>query len=327
MRELNFKVDILCIGGIEFAQSVAKAGPVNRRSSIDLRHLEILRALVETGKTTAAAQRLGTSQSAVSRGIAQLETQLGRVLFDRRGGRLVPRPEAFTIHEQVEPVLAAFARLSGGEAEPRPLAGPLRLAAPPTLAHRFLPARIASFIRQNSEVEINLDILPSDALIINVAEERVDLGLTDAVPAHSGVRSELLLATDAVCVLPARHPLAARSYLEPHDLENETFIALTRRHSGRFAIDHMFERAGVEPRIVIETSTAVSAGEFVREGLGVALLNPFPMAGQFGPAVVVRPFRPRIGCRTSFLMTSRAPISAVAAAFMAHTRASLDGKF
>jgi DNA-binding transcriptional LysR family regulator len=309
--------------GIEPAQTFARARLVNRRTSIDLRHLEILRALVETGKTTAAAQRLGTSQSAVSRGIAQLETQLGRTLFDRRGGRLVPRTEAFALHEQVEPVLAALARI-GEEETPRLIGGTLRLAAPPTLAHRFLPARIASFIRQNSQVEISFDILPSDALITHVAEERVDIGLTDTVPAHAGVRSELLLATDAVCVLPAGHPLAARHYLEPHDLNGETFIALTRRHSGRFAIDQVFERAGVEPRIVIETSTAVSAGQFVREGLGIALLNPFPLAGQLGPTVAIRPFRPRIPYRTSFLMSSRAPISAAASAFIAHARASLD---
>ncbi len=299
---------------------------MNRRPAIDLRHLEILRALVETGKTTAAAQRLGTSQSAVSRGIAQLEAQLGRLLFERQGGRLVPTAEAFALNEQVLPALALLARI-GDDNERRVMRGSLRLAAPPTLGHRFLPARIASFIHQNPQIEISFDVIPSDSLVTNVAEERVDLGLTDTVPAHAGVRSELLLATEAVCVLPARHRLASRDSIAPEYLAGETLIALTRRHSGRFAIDQVFERAGVTPRIVIETATSVSAGEFVRAGLGIALLNPFPIAGQLGPLVAVRPFSPRIPYRTSFLMPARVPISAAAAAFMAHTRASMGGTF
>jgi DNA-binding transcriptional LysR family regulator len=299
---------------------------LNRRSTFDLRHLEILRALIETGKTTAAAQRLGMSQSAISRGIAQLEAQLGRPLFDRQGGRLVPTVEAFAIHEQLQPVFDVLTQI-GDEEAPRPQSGVLRIAAPPTLGHRFLPAHIATFVRRNPEIEISFDITSSDSLITNVAEERVDLGFTDTTPTHAGVRSELLLETDAVCVLPARHPLAARACIEPQDLAGESFIALTRRHSGRFAIDQVFEQAGVSPRIIIETSTVVSAGEFVREGLGIALLNPFPIAGQLGPSVAVRPFRPRIPYRMSFLVSARAPVSAAAAAFIAHTRASIDARY
>jgi DNA-binding transcriptional LysR family regulator len=299
---------------------------LNRRPTFDLRHLEILRALVETGKTTAAAHRLGMSQSAISRGIAQLEAQLGRPLFDRQGGRLVPKVEAFSIHERLQPVFDVLNQISD-EDSPRLLSGVLRLAAPPTFGHLFLPAHIATFVRRNPDVEINLDIISSEILITSVAEGRVDLGFTDTTPTHAGVRAELLLKTDAVCFLPASHPLAARACIEPQDLAGESFIASTRRHSGRFAVDQVFEQAGVSRRIIIETSTVVSACEFVREGLGVAVLNPFPIARQLGPSVVVRPFRPRIPYRMSFLMTSRAPVSAAAAAFIAHTRASIDAKY
>jgi DNA-binding transcriptional LysR family regulator len=298
---------------------------LTRRPAIDLRHLEILRALVETGKTTAAAQKLGTSQSAVSRGLAQLEAELGRLLFAREGGRLVPTAEAFALHEQLQPVLAFLARI-GGEGGLDIAGGVLRLAAPSTLAHCFLPTCIAGFIHQNPQIEVNFEVLASDALIGNVAEERIDLGLTDTMPVHAGVRSELLVATDAVCIMPTGHRLAAREFIEPQDLDGENFIALIRRHSGRFFIDQVLERAGVKPRIIIETATSLSAGAFVREGLGIALLNPFPIVAQLGPQVAVRDFQPRIPYRTSFLVSSHTPVSAAAAAFMAHARASLNNE-
>ena len=296
---------------------------MKRLPAFDLRHLEILRALVETGTTTAAAQRLGMSQSAISRGIAQLEAELGRPLFDRQGGRLVPTVEAFAIHERLQPVFDVLTQI-GDEDMTRPPSGVFRLSATPTLGHRFLPAHIASFVRRNPDVEINFHITSLDNLVASVVEERVDLGFADAFPTRAYVRSDVFLETEAVCLLPACHPLAARVCIEAQDLAGENFIAFTRNHSGRFAIDQVFDRASVTPRTVIETGTSVPACEFVREGLGIALLNPFPIAGQFGPSVVMRPFMPRIVFRTSFLTPSRVPISAAAAAFIAHTRASMD---
>jgi DNA-binding transcriptional LysR family regulator len=327
MQNIEIKVEILCISGIESPNKPNKGQDphLNRRPAFDLRHLEILRALVETGKTTTAAQRLGMSQSAISRGIAQLEAQIGRPLFDRQGGRLVPTVEAFSIHEQLETVFSVLEQI--GEQPARSPSGVLRLTAPPTLAHRFMPGQIASFLRRNPDVEISFDVTPSDNLITNVAEERVDLGITDTIPTHAGVRSELLLETACVCLLPLNHRLAARTCIEPQDIAGEAFIALTRRHSGRFAVDQMFEQAGIFPRTIIETSTAVSAGEFVREGLGVALLNPFPVVDQLGTSVAVRPFRPRIAYRMSFLVAACAPVSAATAAFMAHTRAAIDARY
>jgi DNA-binding transcriptional LysR family regulator len=50
---------------------------------IDLRALQAFLAVCETGSMTAAAQRLGISQSAVSQSVSSLERDLGASLFDR----------------------------------------------------------------------------------------------------------------------------------------------------------------------------------------------------------------------------------------------------
>ena len=59
---------------------------------MNLRHLEILEAVAQTGTFTGAAQKLYLTQSAVSHAVAELERQAGTALFDRlpRGVRLTP---------------------------------------------------------------------------------------------------------------------------------------------------------------------------------------------------------------------------------------------
>lgn len=291
---------------------------------VTLRGLEILRALVERGTTTGASQHLGLSQSAVSRSLSQLETALGRDLFERRNGRLIATSEALSINEELGTIFASLSRIANRTQRDTSHRGLLRIAAPPTIAHRFLPTRIARFAKQNPELEIGFEILASDSLISSIAEARFDVGITDTIPAHEGVRCDLLVATSGVCVIPSRHRLADRERIVPSDLEGEPFIALTRRHSARNAVDRLFERAGISRTIVIETATAVSAAEFVREGLGLSLLNPFPIIHQLGQGIVIRPFEPAVPYRTSFMLPASIPPSAAADAFMKMTRASLD---
>ncbi len=291
------------------------------RAGVTLRELEVLRALVAVGKTTAAADRLGISQPAVSRTLSQLERRLGRQLFRRDGGRLFPTAEAISIDHQLEPVFAAIGRI--GEGTEADTAGELvlRVAAPPTIAHRFLTRHIAAFATAHPRARVSMDVFSSDVLVTTVAESRVDLAITDSEPKHLGVHVEPFFEAEAVCLIPRSHPLAARDTITAKDIDGEPFIALTRRHSARAAIDRALAASGVECRSVIETSTAVTAADFVAEGLGLTLLNPFPVTSRLSPEVVVRPFRPVIRCCVSFLLPSGARPTPGALAFMAQLRA------
>lgn len=299
--------------------------PQSRHAGITLRELEVLQALISAGTAISAARRLGITQSAVSRRLAQLEDRLNFLLFRREGGRLVPTVEALSINEKLTPVFDTLAQIAAsGDAPQDSHMGALSIVAPPTIAHRFLPARIAAFQRANPGLQISFDILASDSLLTGIAEARYDLGITDSNVAHDGVHTDLLLETEAVCLLPVGHHLAAYDVIRPEDLHDQDFVALSRRHSSRAKIDRIFDQAGVRVRQVIETSTNVPGVEFVREGLGVSLMNPFPMIHQIGDQIVLRPFLPAIRYATNFLTPASRPPSAATQAFIQSVRAGLD---
>ena len=122
-----------------------------------LRELEALRALVTTRTTVGAARRLGVSQSAVSRSLAQLENRVGHVLFVRSSGRIEPTAEALRLNDKLDPLFETLAQIDGEDwvqAEDEPL----RLIVPPTLAHHFIIARVASFLERNPARRLQLEI-------------------------------------------------------------------------------------------------------------------------------------------------------------------------
>lgn len=294
------------------------------RRRITLRELEVLQTLIRTGTSISAARELGITQPAVSRRLAQLETSLGYPLFGREGGRLVPLIDALTISEQLTPIFAALERITMPRSAAQSYQGRLRIAAPPTIAHRFLPGRIADFCKRHPLVEVNFEVLASDSLITSIAEGRNDVGLTDTIPAHDGIRCETLLKTRTVCILPADHRLAAQAVIRPEDLAGEAFIGIARRHSNRVAVDRVFERAGVSPQVRAEAATSVSIVELVRAGLGVSLVNPFPIVHQLGHGVLARAFEPEIANTTQFLLPSSQAPAAVTRAFIEAMKVEIE---
>jgi DNA-binding transcriptional LysR family regulator len=284
-----------------------------------IREFEALRALITSGSATSAARRLGVSQSAVSRAVANLEARVGTLLFERVGNRLVPTPDGLAFDRSLDGLFDALTRIdrthwADHEGET------LRLVAPPTFAHHFLERALISFFELRPGVRINLEVISSDQLVTGIAEGRFDLGITDREINHSGVRQDPFRTSDAMVMMAPNHPLCAKAEITPRDLDNVAFVAITKRHSVRTTLDRILNEAGVVPRVVMETATVVSAHGIVRAGLGVAVLNPFPIALSGTGGVVYRPFVPRMTFRTQFLTPSTVPVSALARRFQKHVR-------
>jgi DNA-binding transcriptional LysR family regulator len=271
-----------------------------RSSRPSVRELEVLHAVITTRKTTAAAQRLGVSQPAVSRAIGALEARLGRDLFIRDGGRLVPTADAFALDAEAAPIFTALARLENWPNTPN-TGTLLRISSPPTIAHAFMAPMVKRFLTVEPDTRIQMEIGRSDDSISSVADGSADLGVLDIPASHFGVRAEPFRQSVAHVLMPADHPLAALETVTPTDIGDTPLISVTRRFSARARLERAFADHGVEPRTVLEAGTVQFLLEMVRGGLGIAVINPFPIAYVAGSALAFRPFEPTIEYETSFL--------------------------
>jgi DNA-binding transcriptional LysR family regulator len=298
---------------------MSETDSVSRNLRPSLRELEVLRAVIATHKTTAAAHRLGVSQPAVSRALAMLEMRLGRQLFRRDGGRLVPTPDAFALDAEAAPIFAALDRLDRWPQGPEQGAV-LRIMATPTLAHALASPLLIRFHAREPETRIQIEIGRSSDAVLAVADGGADLGLVGIPTTHAGVRAEPLHRSQAHVMMPAKHPLARRTVVTPQDLDGLPLALVTRRFSTRARIERAFADAGIEPRVVLEASTLQFLADGVRAGLGVAIVNPFPVAFVTGRDLVFRPFEPAVVYDTAFLLPAAGVVPAVVVRFTAFAR-------
>ncbi|GGE95295.1 LysR family transcriptional regulator [Stappia taiwanensis] len=289
-----------------------------RRNGFTLRELEVLRAVISEGKTTAAAHRLGISQPAVSRALAQLEERFGQPLFRRTGNRLQPTSEGLALNEEIEPIFTTLARLRTADinkSNPKRL----RIAAPPTLSHRLMSWLSGSFLKHNPGTTIHLEIGMSNNAVAAVADDNADLGISDGFIRHDGLTVHPFRHAVAHAAIPAGHRLADKVEITPEDLADEPFIALTRRFHQRNVYDRIFTERGIQRDIKAETATSIAICEMVREGVGIGLVNPFPVCLRPYEGIVFRRFSPRVDYVTKFFVPA-GPVTPIAQRFIEYAR-------
>jgi DNA-binding transcriptional LysR family regulator len=293
---------------------------------MNIRNIAAFHALMAAGTTTEAAAMLGISQPAVSRMIAQLERDVGFALFKRIKGRLFPTPEAEIFDGEVEKSFIGIDKLARTAEDIRAnRTGHLRIVGMPALSLGFVPDVLGRFMETRPQLNVTLEVRSSQKVIEWIAAQQFDLGLAMMPVDHPAIEVEPLDPSEAVCVLPPGHALAAKAAIEPRDLVGVPFISLGTEHRVRFEIDQAFEAAGVKRSILVIAQLSAVVCGLVARGRGVGIVDPFSAADFAERGVVVRPFRPAILFNTALLYPAHRPRSRLTEEFAALLKDSLPG--
>ncbi|GGQ97096.1 LysR family transcriptional regulator [Streptomyces flaveolus] len=255
-----------------------------RELMMDLRQMEVIVAVADTGGFTAAARRLHVVQSAVSGTVRSLERELGTPLFDRTTHRvaLTPAGEAFVPAARATLRAAELTR-EAVDAVKGQLRGRITVGTMQGVwagLHHALAALRAEHpgvvvqLRQAAVADIRQALRDGTVDLAVVALDRQQ---------QRGLTTRLLSREDMVLVASPRRVLLAVKPEDEVDLADLTRLPMVDFSPGwaiRYAVDRAFRAAGVERSTTFEVNDIVAAAELVRNDLGVCIM-PRSIADRF----------------------------------------------
>jgi len=267
---------------------------------MDLDHLRVLVAVLESGTFTAAAARLKLSQPAVSQHMAALEREAGIPLFERAGRLRVPTPAAHELAESGRVAIAALEEADRRAAQLRGLrAGRLVVGATDGPGVHLVPAALGAFAESYPDVELRMDIASRAELLRRLRERQVDLAVIGELPPEEDIVSSPLQPDRLVPVWGPESPLVAGRVTLERWLQ-EPFIATERGSGTREAVERWAAERGSPLRPSMELSTMEAIKSCVAQGLGVSVLpeDAVDMEIEQGTIISGRlpgfPLRPRL---------------------------------
>lgn len=288
---------------------------------LNLRQIEAFRAVMLCGTVVGAARLMSVTQPGVSRTLGLMEIRIGYPLFERRGRRLVPTPEAEALYREVEHLYGSIERIGQVAQDIRhQRAGALRIATLPALAQWLVPRGITRFLSTRPNVTVFVQSLPSRQIAELVSTRQFDVGVVELPLSRPAIEIEAFEPVLSMAVLPSSHRLASRKQISLKELDGERMVLLTPHSFVRYQIDDAFSSLGAAPNVVMETPSSSIACALVAAGAGIAMVSKWAAAPFAGPDLVVLPVKETLLSRYALIFPQGSARLSLADAFAADLR-------
>ena len=240
---------------------------------MDLRQLEILQAIAETGSFTASGRKLHVSQSAISRQILLLEEELGEPLFLRVGRQVRMTPAAESLVQLGQRVFQDLRDTIGTITDrTRELRGTLRLSGGMTVCLYVFPPLLKHLRRVHPHLDVRLTVATAGQSVQQIRDGRVDTGLLTLPVEGADLVTVPVLREELLLVSTPTHQLARKRRIAPKDLAGQPFVLFEQGSATRRVIDRFFAAEHLEPTIVMDTENVEIIKAMVKTGLGIGIV-------------------------------------------------------
>lgn len=256
----------------------------------------VLAAVEETGSLTAAAEKLGYTQSGVSHIIADLEAECGfpLVLRGKSGSALTRDGEKLI--EPVRALMRAEEQLESCIGEINGLrSGVVRVGMFSSVAVHWAPELIKRFSALYPNIKIELFSGLYHEIENMVLDERLDCGFLTKMTKRD-LTFFALTRDRLLAAVPLEHPFAKLEKLPARLIAGEDFII--PGEGTNYDIGEIFRSCRVAPRVRYALSDDYAALSMVEKGLGITILPELVLFGRSKNVAVLEldpPFDRTIG--------------------------------
>lgn len=289
-------------------------------SSMNLSQLSAFHAVMTSATLTEAAERLGRTQPAISAAIKSLEEQLDMKLFERRGRKLVPVPEAQYLLTEAGAILGQLSQVRQtmrdlGEGQ----LGSLNVAAMPGPVAMLFPRFIANHISGLTGIKTSMLARSSSQITELARAQSIDFGFADMPedPDGGGLYRSDVITGNCFVAIPNGHRLAQEQTITLKAISGEPMGSLQTNHVHTIDVRRAFETAGHVFNPMVESQTFLPILQFIVAGQCCAILDPLTVvhvhaSDLFREALSIKPLAAPLRYSYANISPAYRPISVIA---------------
>ena len=284
--------------------------------NLRFRQLQALHKVVETGTVSAAAEQLSISQPGVSNLLSQLEHTCQLKLFNRLKGKLIPTNEGLVLYNEIDTLVRGLAHVEQSVIDlQNKQTSMLQIASIHALSFGFMQSQIAQFSKQYENLSVSFQSQYSHKI-----QEWIDVGLFEIgvseMPVSVGLFNTSVFQIETLCAIPSGHPLACHEVLTPELLSGEPLVIMGPQHMITRRAKEAFTQAGARWNPVVHTHLLANKLSFIKEGMGIGLVDAISLRNDPSNRFVTRPFAPTINLDVAIITSKSRPVSDTGQAFL-----------
>jgi len=234
---------------------------------LDLRALEIFRAVAVEGSVTKAAEKLNRVQSNISTRIKQLERQLEKDLFLRRNRGLTLTPDGHLLLSYTERLLQLSMEASEALNEGKPR-GTFRIGTMESTAAARLPEFLSRYHELYPDVRIEVETDTAGGLMDRLSSYDIEIAFVAEPVSFERISTEPVFEERLVLVAPKSFP----PFKNTGDISGKTVVAFEAGCAYRRYLEDWLLDAGIVPGSIMAVSSYLAIFACVSAGTGYAVV-------------------------------------------------------
>jgi DNA-binding transcriptional LysR family regulator len=231
---------------------------------LDLNLLRVFFAIWDLRSLTAAGERLGLTQPAISHALRRLRERFGDPLFVRVANRMLPTDAAVRLHEPLDQAFELLNRTlqSGVVFDPRVTERTFRVAMSDIAEVYLLPRLMTELSRISPFIRVHIVPLVPESVVNSMRSGEIDLAIGAVSVSDKDLMSIDILSDRYICLVRANHPIAKSRLTRANFAKLRFFFARTTSTVYQLAEQWLADEAA-RPQIAVR-GHFTTAPEIVR---------------------------------------------------------------
>lgn len=265
---------------------------------ITLRQMEIFLNVVVSGHLTNVAKDMKLSQSAISMSIKELETILGRPVFDRINKKLILNEVGRAFYKEVDPVYKRLADIEY-EFKNSENKGMIRVGASTTIVDYLMPTIICSYMSAYPDVKITLKEGNTKEIAEMIKEGRIDIGFVEGFVSGADIIKEKI-GVDELVVVTAEQNLCKHCHMD--ELVKKRWILREEGSGTREVFLEYIKEKAEELNIFLELGHTESIKSILMNHECLTCISKISVANELKDGKLFRVPVKNFECKRDFLM-------------------------